>query len=213
MKKPRILIACEVTGKVRDAFTKLGADATSCDIKPSEKKGKHYQGDVLDIIGDGWDAMIGFPPCTYTTYAGTSVWNEPGRARKRLNALDFFLTLWEADIPFICLENPFGVVDAVIEKHHQQIHPFYFGEQHMKRTCLWLKNLPPLEYHLGDTLFGESTSVAKPKPIYTDKNGKKRYYVDALSGKNGGAAKRSETFSSIAEAMAGQWMDIIRKGL
>lgn len=201
----RILVACEFTGLVRDAFTKIGHDVTSCDLLPSETPGKHYQGNVFDIINDGWDLMIAHPPCTYISYAATRYWNQPGRAEKRIKALDFFLKLWEAPIEHICLENPIGVADAVIKKHDQIIHPYYFGDEYLKRTCLWLKNLPKLQYTMNDGLFGQRTATDYPEPMYVDKNGKKRHFTE----ENHGGHERSRSFPGIANAMAEQWTDAL----
>ncbi|HEX7906252.1 MAG TPA: hypothetical protein VF487_20400 [Chitinophagaceae bacterium] len=204
----RVLIACEYSGTVRDAFASLGHDAWSCDLLSSETPGNHFQCDVFEIINDGWDLMIAHPPCTYLSYAATKYWNQPGRARKRIKALEFFLNLWEAPINKICLENPIGVADAVITKHSQIIHPYYFGDSDMKRTCLWLKGLPKLEYVLQDDLFSMATATEKPEPIYVDKSGKKRYFTDTIGGYHGEGnsfKKRSKTFPGIANAMAMQW--------
>lgn len=152
--------------------------------------------------------MIAHPPCTYITYAATACWNDYGRAKLRLEALMFFNQLLTADIDKICIENPLGCADAVIRKNDQVINPYYFGDPHLKRTCLWLKNLPPLQYKLQNDLFGERTSTDRPKPIYTDVKGKKRYFTDALSGGNGTGTsfkKRSKFWPTIAAAMAEQW--------
>ncbi len=197
----KILIACEFTGIVREAFKLKGHDVTSCDILPTEIQGNHYQGNVLDILYDGWDLMVGHPPCTFISYAATRYWNQPGRARKRLESLDFFLQLWEAPIKHICLENPLGVADVVIKKHDQIIHPYYFGDKYLKKTCLWLKNLPKLQYAMEDNLFSLRTATEYPPPMYVDKNGKKRHFTE---GNNGGH-NRSRSFFGIANAMAEQW--------
>ena len=205
MKKLRVLVACEFTGIVRDNFLKLGHDAISCDLLPSEKPGLHYQGNVFDIINDGFDLMIAHPPCTYLSYASKKYWNAPGRAEERINALVFFNMLWTAPIKHICIENPLGIADVVIKKHDQIIHPYYFGDADLKRTCLWLKNLPKLNYILKSDLFNENTFVQKPNPIYMDKKGKKRYFTDAgHGGKN-----RSRSFNGIAYNMAVQWSDFL----
>ena len=211
----KILVACEYSGIVRDAFAALGHEAWSCDLLPTEKPGPHLQGDIRLFLGEcqannykQWDLMIAHPPCTYLSYAANGYWNMPGRAAKRLDALDFFLTLWNAPIDKICLENPLGCADAIIEKHTQIINPYYFGEPHLKRTCLWLKNLPKLIHRKDNDLFGIATHVGKPEPIYTDKSGKKRYFTDAANGAHGEGnsfKKRSKTFESIAAAMADQW--------
>lgn len=204
----KVLIACEYSGIVRDAFLAKGHDAISCDLLSTESPGPHYQGNVFDIIGGGYDLMIAHPPCTYISYAATAYWNQPGRAKLRLEALMFFNELLQCGIHKICIENPQGCADAVIRKADQVINPYYFGEPHLKRTHLWLKNLPPLQYKLHDDLFGERTSTDKPKPIYTDKKGKKRYFTDSIGGFHGSGnsfKKRSAFWPSIAAAMADQW--------
>jgi hypothetical protein len=154
----RILIACEFSGIVRDAFTARGHYAMSCDLLPTESPGPHYQGDVFDIINDNWDMMIAHPPCTYLSYAATCRWNEPGRCKKRLEALDFFRKLYEAPIEKICIENPKGCASPTIAKYSQEIQPFYFGDSAYKTTWLWLKNLPLLIHSEEDTLFDKKTS-------------------------------------------------------
>ncbi len=160
----KVLIACEYSGTVRDAFTARGHDAWSCDLLPTESPGNHYQGSVFDIIRNGWDLMIAHPPCTYLSYAATKYWNTPGRANKRIEALKFFNRVINARIQKICIENPLGCADAIIRKHDQIIDPYYFGDAHKKRTCLWLKNLPPLQYSLTNTLFEQATGTQKPPP-------------------------------------------------
>jgi len=168
MKQLRVLIACEYSGTVRNAFAELGHDATSCDLLPGEiylfenHKGKHYHGSVFDIINQPWDLMVGHPPCTYLSYAATRYWNDNGRAEKREDALDFFKALFNAPIDHICLENPLGYV-ITWKKYDQIINPWQFGEPFNKRTCLWLKNLPLLE----------PTNIVKPNEYYYP-SGKKR---------------------------------------
>jgi hypothetical protein len=201
----KVLIACEFSGIVREAFRARGHEAWSCDLLPTEIPGNHIQGDVLEILNEGWDLMIAHPPCTYLSYAATGYWNQPGRARKRLEALDFFLTLWEAPIERICIENPLGCADTVIQKHDQVIEPYFFGDSAKKRTCLWLKNLPKLIYKTQDTLFEKQTAVEKPEPVYVDASGKRRYFTDAISGTRNGGHLRSKTFQGIANAMAEQF--------
>lgn len=198
----KILVACEYSGTVRDAFIAKGHDAISCDLLPTESPGPHYQGSVLDILNDGWDLMIGHPPCNYISYAGTQSWNEPGRSFKRLEALHFFATLWEASIDKICLENPKGCASPVIAKYSQEIQPYYFGDEAQKTTWLWLKNLPNLEYTHHADLFGNATSSGKPEPSSIEESGKKRYFTD-----NGRltAKERAKFWPGIAKAMAEQW--------
>lgn len=149
MKKLKVLVACESSGAVRDAFTALGHDAMSCDMLPTEKPGKHYQGDVLDIINDGFDLMIAHPPCTYLSVSGMH-WTTRGLRDPKLteDALEFVNTLMQADIPMIAIENPVSVISSRIRKPDQIIQPWLFGHDASKKTCLWLKNLPKLEIDL-----------------------------------------------------------------
>lgn len=199
--KLKVLVACEYSGTVRDAFALRGHDATSCDLLPGEiymfkeSGGKHYQGSVFDIINEGWDLMVGHPPCTYLSYAATGVWNTPGRAEKREEALEFFKALWVAPIEKICLENPLGYA-STWRKYDQIINPWQFGEPFNKRTCLWLKNLPLLV----------PTEIVKPVAKYYA-NGKKKVCTDIMSNGSGDARRkaRSKFWDGIANAMAEQW--------
>lgn len=182
----KILVACEFSGIVRDAFTSLGHDALSCDLLSSEKPGKHYQGDVRDILQDGFDLMIAHPPCTYLCVSGARWFKD--RLKEQEEALDFFLLLKQCPIPRICIENPVGVISTRIARPTQIIQPYHFGHAVSKKTCLWLKNLPPLQ---------NTNFVPTFLPdIHTMPPGKDR------------ARKRSVTFSGVAEAMADQWGNI-----
>ena len=202
----RVLIACEFSGIVRDAFIARGHDAMSCDLLPTEKPGPHYQGDVLDIINDGWDMMIAHPPCTFLSYAAIKYWNRPGRAEKREGALQFFLTLYRAPILKIAIENPVGYPNSVFRKPDQIVKPYYYGEAEQKNICLWLKGLPHLYHAKEKDLFNDKTHIEKPSPTYIDKSGKPRYFTDAISGLSKDAQKnRSRFFQGIADAMASQW--------
>ena len=200
----KILIACEYSGTVRDAFTAKGHDVTSCDILPTERPGKHYQGDVRDILYDGWDMMIGHPPCNFISYAGTAHWNRPGRSFERLKALEFFATLWEAPIGKICLENPKSCASPVIAKYSQEIQPYYFGDPQIKTTWLWLKGLKPLVYKTVPDIFSDKTGTEKPEPHSIDNTPrkKKRYFVD---GPTRDPKERARFWPGIAAAMAEQW--------
>ena len=202
----RILIACEYSGIVRDAFIAKGHDAISCDLLPTERPGPHYQGDVFDIIDDGFDMMIAHPPCNYLTYAGTRSWNEPGRIKKRLDALEFFRALWESPIDKICIENPKGCASPTIAKYTQIIQPWYWGDPYFKTTCLWLKNLPPLVHMPHDTFFEMRTSSGRPQPIYySPKTGKPVHWEEAMGGGKNRAKNRAKFWPGIANAMADQW--------
>jgi hypothetical protein len=199
--------------RVRDAFSRREHDAWSCDLLPTESEltkaeGRHIQGDVLQILDQGWDLMIGHPPCTYISYAGTSCWNAPGRLTNRLEALDFFAKLWEAPIKKICLENPMGCASPTIAKYTQIIQPYYFGDKESKRTCLWLKGLPKLKHKKGDDLF-ETNTHTEPKIYGYYLKGKKKgmpiYGNSYLKFSDDRAKIRSKTYIGIAQAMADQW--------
>ena len=206
----RVLIACEESQVVCIAFRERGHEAYSCDILDCSGGHPewHIKDDVLKHLDDEWDMMIGHPPCTYLSYAATSVWNEPGRLEKRLNALAFFAKLWLAPIEKICLENPMGCATPTIAKYSQIIQPYYFGDIESKRTCLWLKNIPLLVHINGHNLFDENTHV-KPK-IYAyyntgKKKGKPIYGNDYMKFSEDRGMIRSKTFPGIAKAMAEQW--------
>jgi hypothetical protein len=177
----------------------------SCDLKETEVPGPHYTGSVFDVLNDGWDLLIGHPPCTYLSYAGIAHWNAPGRCEKRLKALIFFRKLYEAPIPRICLENPKGCASPTIAKYSQEIQPYFFGDRHLKTTWLWLVNLPLLIHvEKENDLFEQKTHTERPEPLRIDSTGKKEYFTVAMSGKDR-QTERSRTFSGIAEAMAEQW--------
>lgn len=194
----RVLVACEYSGRVRDAFIAAGHNALSCDLLPTDSAGPHYQGDVLDIINDGWDLMVAHPPCTYLSVSGMH-WTTRGLRDPQLTegALDFVRKLLDAPIERIALENPVSVISSRIRKPDQIINPYEFGHDASKKTCLWLKNLPKLA----------STNYIEPRII----NGRKRWGNQTDSGQNKLAPSddrwkiRSETYKGIAEAMANQW--------
>lgn len=202
----RILIACEESQTVCKAFRARGHEAYSADIQDCTggKPEWHIKGDVLETLDQGWDMMIGHPPCTYISYAGTAHWNNPGRLEKRLKALEFFSRLWLAPIDKICLENPKSCASPTIAKYSQEIQPFYFGEQHYKTTWLWLKGLDQLIHHEEADMFNDRTHVDKPEPISVDASGKNRHWTDTRQGDR--QISRSKTFQSIADAMADQWI-------
>lgn len=205
----RVLVGCEESGIVRDAFAKLGHDAWSCDKLPSQSHGNHIQDDVMSVLGDGWDIFIGHPPCQYLSYAAQKYWNDPGREEKRQAAFIFFMALYNAPVKHVAIENPMGYPFKAFRKPDQIIHPYYFGDDHMKRTCLWLRGLPKLVHIKKDDLFSHKTHTEKPQPIYMDKSGKRRYFTDSISGSKNGAYYRSKTFPGIAEAMAKQWSEYV----
>jgi hypothetical protein len=197
----RVLIACEYSGRVREAFAARGHDSWSCDLRESELPGAHIQADVLSVLDDGWDLMIAHPPCRYLSYAGMAYWNKPGRDEYREDALRFFMQLVNAPIPRWCIENPRGLPNQVYRQPDQVIHPYQFGDPAWKRTCLWLKNLPPLWYSQPGELFS-GIGLAPPPPVSIDRSGKKRYFTDSAVRDS---FERSRTFPGIANAMAEQW--------
>lgn len=194
----RVLVACEYSGTVRDAFIARGHDAMSCDLLPTDVPGPHYQGDVFDIIDDGWDLMVAHPPCTYLCSSGLH-WNKrvPGRQELTEEALEFVRRLMDAPIKRIAIENPIGCIGTRIRKADQTIQPWQFGHDASKATCLWLNGLMPLR----------PTDIVEPRIV----GGKKRWGNQTDSGQNRLPPSedrwkiRSETYSGIARAMAEQW--------
>lgn len=180
----RVLVACEMSGVVREAFRAMGHDAWSCDIKPTERPGQHIVNDVRNVLDWDWDLMIAHPDCTHLTNSGRR-WFTEGRKPRWLetDALDFVRLLMNAPIPRIAIENPVGIISTRIRKPDQIIQPYQFGDPFMKTTCLWLKKLRPLFYtHVMGERFQKcwrSSSSAK--------------------------VERSYTYPGIAAAMASQW--------
>ena len=206
----RVLVACEFSGIVRDAFIDRGHEAISCDIVSSENGEPHYQGDVLDLVYDEWDMMIAFPPCTYFSNAGmcnltrknSDDTYRANRRRLMLKAFDFVMNLANASIDKIAIENPVGYLNSHWRKPDQIIHPYEFGHSVNKKTCFWLKNLPKLT---------PTDIVEKDEITIWNGTGKKisRWYKDTLR-QGGGDLKevskiRSRTFIGVAKAMAEQW--------
>lgn len=181
----RVLIACEYSGKVRDAFLAMGHDAMSCDLLPTDSPGPHYQGDVMDIIGGGWDMMIAHPPCTHLSVSGARHFAKKRESGQQQAALAFVEKLMSADIEKIAIENPVSIISSHIRKPDQIIQPWQFGHGETKATCLWLKNLPQLQP--TNVVAGRENRIHRMPPS-----------VDRWK-------KRSETFTGIAKAMAEQW--------
>jgi len=200
----RVLIACEFSGTVREAFAAKGHDAWSCDLEPTDIPGNHYQGDVLEFINDGWDMMIAHPPCTYLTVTGNKWFKPeykdrfPTRQQDRQDAINFFMSLVNAPIDKIAIENPIGIMSTMYKKPNQIIHPWQFGHEASKSTCLWLKGLDNLK----------PTDIVDKGEFVTYKSGKRmtKWYADAASKSPKERAKiRNKTFQGIADAMAEQW--------
>lgn len=193
----RVLVGCEFSGKVRDAFIARGHDAMSCDLLPTEAPGPHYQGDILDILGDWWDMLIAFPACTYMAnsgakhlYKGMKKENGVNQDRwgRMVKATDFFKKLWHSKIPKIAVENPVmhGHAKALIGVNQTQIiQPWQHGHGETKATCLWLENLPLL----------------KPTNIVSGREAR----IHRMPPSKDRGKKRSATYQGIADAMAEQW--------
>jgi site-specific DNA-cytosine methylase len=188
----RVLVACEYSGVVRDAFLAAGHDAMSCDLLPTDVPGPHHQGDVFDVIDKGWDLMIAHPPCTHLAVSGAKHFAKKRADGRQQEGIDFFMKLSNIDIPMVCLENPVSIMSTVWRKPDQIIQPWQFGDEFQKTTCLWLKGLPPLVY---TNIVGKGEFVVTP-------SGKRlpKWYPDNKNPKH-----RSKTFPGIAQAMAQQW--------
>lgn len=194
----RVLVACEYSGRVRDAFIAKGHDAMSCDLLPTDSPGPHYQGSVIDIIGDGWDLMIAHPPCTYLTNSGvTWLHRDPSRWAMLDDGAAFFKLLLDAPIARICIENPIMHKYAKERiggvKQSQVIQPWMFGHMEQKATCLWLKGLPLLQ----------ATINVKEAMMLLPKNERERLHY--LPPSKYRWKLRSTTYQGIADAMADQW--------
>lgn len=199
-----VLVACEFSGIVREAFRAIGHDAWSCDLLDTEIPGQHIKDDVLKHLEDGWDLMIAHPPCTFLTCAGNKWYKPeykdrfPTRLEDRQKAIDFFLSLSNTKIEKVCIENPIGIMSTCYRKPDQIIQPYYFGHEVRKTTALWLKNLPRLEateivgYHLD---------------IFPSGNKQSKWHTETghIIDKQERMKARSRTFEGIAKAMAQQW--------
>jgi hypothetical protein len=181
----RVLIACEFSGVVRDAFIGGGHEAMSCDLLPAETLGPHYQGDVRDVLDYPWDLMIAHPPCTHLSVSGARHFADKRMDGRQQSAVSFFMRLAKADIPRIAIENPVCIMSTLWRKPDQTIQPWEFGHGETKATCLWLKGLPPLQP--TDIVLGREARVWRMPPSETR------------------ALERSRTYTGVAEAMAKQW--------
>lgn len=183
VRKMRVLVACEFSGRVRDAFVGRGHEAVSCDILASERPGPHIRGDVRDVLADGWDLLVAHPPCTHLAVSGARHFAK--KPREQADALAFVQALLDAPIPRIAIENPVSVISSRIRKPEQIVQPWMFGHPETKATCLWLKGLPPLEP--TEVVDGRAARVHRMAPGFHR------------------ARDRSRTFQGIADAMAAQW--------
>jgi len=197
----RVLIACEYSGTVRDAFIKQGHDAMSCDLLPTDSPGPHYQGSVFDIIDQGWDLMIAHPPCTYLSRAGAR-WTYKGgvlnddRYRKGIMAKEFFDKMMNAKCPMIAVENPTPMKLFNLPTHSQVVQPYQFGHPISKRTLLWLKNLAALK---------PTNILLEYRPYLPSNTGGKKKGQKYSIGVSKNWKESAKTFQGIADAMANQW--------
>ena len=191
----RVLIACEYSGTVRDAFIAQGHDAMSCDLLPTDKPGPHHQGDVFDIIGEGWDMMVAHPPCTDLAVSGAKHFAAKKADGRQADALFFVRRLLDAPIPRIALENPVSIISSQIRRPDQIIQPWMFGHEATKTTCLWLKGLPHLI----------PTDIVGKGARHVTKSGKSLPVWYNLPPSLDRWKIRSATFQGIANAMAAQW--------
>ena len=191
----RVLVACEYSGKTRDSFIRNGHDAISCDLLPTESPGPHYQGDVRDILNDGFDLMVAHPSCQHLAVSGAKHFYKKEKEQKE--ALDFVRLLMNCRIPRWCIENPISVISSAIRPPDQIIQPYEFGDSFQKSTCLWLKNLQKLK----------PTKIVDKGEFYISPSGKKlpAWYSNSKNWKD-----RSRTFSGISNAFGDQWGDMSR---
>lgn len=213
----RILVACEESDEVRGRLERLGFDAWSCDLMENRNpNAKHYKGDVFDIINDGWDAMIAFPPCTHLAVSGAAWFEQKRKDGRQQEGIKFFMDIVNAPIKSIAVENPVGIMSKIYRKPDQVIQPYYFGDEASKSTCLWLKNLPLLYHNSKPNLFDSNVTWVSKGEIVEFKSGCKmpKWYADAWKLPKEERAKiRSKTFPGIAEAMATQWGEYLLKYL
>ena len=194
----RILVACEFSGIVRDAFRGLGHEAWSCDLEETERAGPHYKGDIQDVLFYDWDMVLAFPPCTHLAVSGAAWFEEKRKDGRQQQGIDFFNLFTDLSVPKVVIENPVGIMSTIWRKPDQIIQPYEFGDPVSKKTCLWLKGLPNLTptdivprgervtFSSGRSMDGWYASLWKLPP-------KER------------AKQRSKTFQGIADAMADQW--------
>lgn len=213
----RILVACEESQAVTIELRGLGLEAFSCDLLPCSGGHPewHYQDDVFNVIDYGWDMMIAFPPCTHLTVSGARHFEQKRKDGRQQQGIDFFMSIINAPVPRIAVENPIGIMSTYYRKPDQIIQPYYFGDPFQKTTCLWLKNLPLLKYNLEPNLFDSEVTATKDKGEFVEFVSKKgvvkkqpKWYFDALKNaktKEERSTIRSKTFPGIAKAMANQW--------
>ena len=189
----KVLIACEYSGIVRNAFSALGHDAMSCDLLPTELEGNHYQGDIRDVLDYPWDLMIAHPPCTDLSVSGAAWFEKKRKNGNQYASASFFMTLAKCDIPKIAIENPVCIMSKLWRKPDQIVHPWMFGHPEQKATCLWLKGLPNLK---------ETNNVKELMLTLPDNERQRLHYLPPSADRG---KLRSKTFEGLAQAMAQQW--------
>lgn len=192
----KVLVACEFSGIVRDAFAARGHDAWSCDLLPSERPGNHIQGDVLELLSGEWDMMLAFPPCAHLAASGAQYWPAKKADGRQQFAVEFVRRLWNAPIERIAIENPVGILSSAFARPTQKIEPCHFGDPFLKKTCLWLKNLPTLI---------RTNRVAPAAHWCSSSHRSGNRKKSALPVRHGDPRNRSRTFQGVANAMAEQW--------
>jgi len=201
----RVLLACEESQAVCKEFRKLGHEAFSADLLDcsGDNPEWHLKGDVLEIINEGWDLMIAFPPCTHLAVSGSRHFKNKIADGRQEQGINFFMKMVNAPIEKIAIENPIGIMSTLYRKPDQIIHPYYFGDSFSKSTCLWLKNLKPLTHVRESPLFPEEITHVDKGEFITFSSGKRmaKWYNEA----SGNGDMRSKTFSGIAIGMAKQW--------
>jgi hypothetical protein len=205
----RVLVACEYSGRVRDAFIRRGHNAVSCDILPSDAPGPHLQGDVRRLLGHQWDLVIAFPPCTHLSLAGAVHWKAKQADGRQRAAAEFFMAMINAPAAHVAVENPRGIMTKLYRPPDQVVEPWWFGDPYAKKTCLWLKGLPPLE---ADSIVTPVGRVATGGGSWRTDTAAGRTAMSAYEdseGRKNRAKVRSRTFPGIARAMADQWGNVL----
>lgn len=219
----KVLVACEESQAVTIELRKLGIEAYSCDILPCSGGHLewHIQGDVIQQLNKDWDMMIAFPPCTHLAVSGAAWFEQKRKDGRQQQGIDFFMSIVNAPISRIAIENPIGIMSKIYRKPDQVIQPYYFGDNAQKSTCLWLKNLPKLYHNDKPNLFDDIVTHTDKGDFYEwidGKTGKVKkqplWYAKAFINKKSKESvgyERSKTFPGIAKAMAIQWGSLLIK--
>lgn len=200
----RILVACEFSGTVRRAFQEAGYDAWSCDLLPAQDGSRqHIQGDVLELLNDGWDMVIAFPPCTHLAVSGARHFAAKRADGRQAAAAEFFMRMVEAPAPFVAVENPVGIMSTIYRPPDQYVSPHWFGHAVRKRTGLWLKGLPNL---VPTCMVDPITVKLGDGSVYSE------WEYRISSDKKNRGMRRSVTFQGLADAMVAQWAPALERG-